>query len=580
MAQSRTTPLQVLLQLSAGRVSLADRAKVDRQYTTVYGVIGLARLLGGYALVVITGAEQVGVLRGYPVFTVTSTKVLAPSSKTARHSDDTRYIELLEHALDPLGAGRGLFFSYGSDITLTQQRYATLVAENAMAAKPLAARADPRFFWNKVLARPLTEAGAHKFVVPLMLGSYHQLPILQFKSAGRHVSASISLIARRSAQRPGTRHWRRGADAQGAVANFVETEQLVVLDAASGGTVSSFVQLRGSIPLLWSQIPNIKYKPPTRIAPPSTYAAVFDLHVKDLLTTYQAVTAVNLVNQHGSEGKLCMAYTQEAERFGQATSGFRLVNFDFHAECGSSRYHRLSVLWDQIRADFATFGFFMDDPQAASPEVQRGTFRINCIDCLDRTNVVQGVLGRKHLEGLLFRLGLLQKGATLQNAFPEVEQQFKYIWADHGDDISRQYAGTGALKSGFTRTGKRTKMGLVDDGVKSVVRYYLNNHQDGRKQDALDLMTGTYQVAKDKGTPFRTMPSPSLPFLVAAVSVGWAVSQLAHIAQGNVDHPTGELLNQVLLPLLLAGSLVAGVVKNGRAMVSQPQLCPGLAQPW
>lgn len=33
----------------------------------------------------------------------------------------------------------------------------------------------------------------------------------------------------------------------------------------------------------------------------------------------------------------------------------------------------------------------------------------------------------------------------------------------------------GALKSGFTRTGKRTLGGLVDDGVKSCVRYYLNN---------------------------------------------------------------------------------------------------------
>jgi len=35
----------------------------------------------------------------------------------------------------------------------------------------------------------------------------------------------------------------------------------------------------------------------------------------------------------------------------------------------------------------------------------------------------------------------------------QVFNQFRIIWADHGDDISRQYAGTGALKSGFTRTG-------------------------------------------------------------------------------------------------------------------------------
>ena len=37
--------------------------------------------------------------------------------------------------------------------------------------------------------------------------------------------------------------------------------------------------------------------------------------------------------------------------------------------------------------------------------------------------------------------------------------------------------GTGALKSGFTRTGKRTVGGILDDGYKSVLRYYLNNFQ-------------------------------------------------------------------------------------------------------
>ena len=74
----------------------------------------------------------------------------------------------------------------------------------------------------------------------------------------------------------------------------------------------------------------------------------------------------------------------------------------------------------------------------------------------------------------------------------QLEHQFKLMWADHGDMISRQYAGTGALKSGFTRTGKRTLGGLIDDGLKSCVRYYLNNYEDGKKQDAFDLITQGY----------------------------------------------------------------------------------------
>lgn len=56
------------------------------------------------------------------------------------------------------------------------------------------------------------------------------------------------------------------------------------------------------------------------------------------------------------------------------------------------------------------------------------------------------------------------------------------VWADNADVISLQYSGTGALKTDFTRTGKRTKAGLMQDGINSATRYYLNNFADGSRQ--------------------------------------------------------------------------------------------------
>jgi hypothetical protein len=46
-------------------------------------------------------------------------------------------------------------------------------------------------------------------------------------------------------------------------------------------------QVRGSIPLLWSQAPCLKYKIPIRIAPPSRYQPVFEAHAQDLAQGYQ-----------------------------------------------------------------------------------------------------------------------------------------------------------------------------------------------------------------------------------------------------------------------------------------------------
>ncbi|KAL6764565.1 phosphoinositide phosphatase [Haematococcus lacustris] len=513
----------------------------------VLGVMGLCKLHSGSALLLITAARKVGMLEGADLFLVTQTKVLAaPSAKL--NSANRSLLSLLEEAVHPCGAGRGLYFSYFHDLTLTTQRAASLRVSDpaAFAAQLPVERADSRFFWNKVAAAPLIKAGAARFVQPCILGFVQQLPGLQLKDQAAHgnpVTASLTLIARRSTARSGVRQWRRGADAEGNVANFAETEQILAIEGPSNsplaGALCSYLILRGSIPLLWTQLPNIKYKPSTLIAPAELSSPAHDKHFHALVEQYKGVVAINLINHHGTEGKLEVAFRSEAARLTSSASAIaravRYIAFDFHAECGNKRYHRLSLLWDQISADFTAQGFLRVDPASgAVARQQGGVVRVNCIDCLDRTNVVQGVLARKSLEAMLASLGLLpstREGhlATLPEAYPEVEREFKILWADHGDALSTQYAGTGAMKSGFTRTGKRTTAGALDDGVKAVVRYYLNNYQDGRKQDALDLLTGAYQPDGVRPPPLRPQPSPLVPLLLGLLGMSIALYNLVQL---------------------------------------------------
>lgn len=71
----------------------------------------------------------------------------------------------------------------------------------------------------------------------------------------------FALVSRRSALHAGTRFNVRGSDDEGNPANFVETEQILVcMDVKC-----SYVQLRGSIPLYWTQKTNLKYKPLIKI---------------------------------------------------------------------------------------------------------------------------------------------------------------------------------------------------------------------------------------------------------------------------------------------------------------------------
>lgn len=79
---------------------------------------------------------------------------------------------------------------------------------------------------------------------------------------------------------------------------------------------------------------------------------------------------------------------------------------------------RLDILWSEISGDVAKFGYYMEG--AGTSLRQRGIMRTNCIDCLDRTNVVQGWLARKQLEALLTLLSCLPDNQSLASAFPAV----------------------------------------------------------------------------------------------------------------------------------------------------------------
>lgn len=209
-------------------------------------------------------------------------------------------------------------------------------------------------------------------------------------------------------------------------------------------------------------------------------------------------------------------------------------------------------------------------------------FRTNCVDTLDRTNVVQGMLGRKQLEHVLARLGLMSEGASLPEAFPAVDTAFRVMWADHGDEISRQYAGTGAMKSAFTRTGKRDIWGLLDDGAKSLTRYYLNNFQDGRKQDAIDLVVGNFAVQPGKAPWAAPQGSPGLPLLAALTLVGLAASnarQLVHSEAGLLGQP-GAAAREVAALLAAAALVLALMFRFGRLLVDAPRLRLDLVHPW
>jgi hypothetical protein len=105
----------------------------------------------------------------------------------------------------------------------------------------------------------------------------------------------VCLIARRSKNYAGTRFLKRGANSNGDVANEVETEQIV----SDGQKMSSFIQMRGSVPASWSQdISKMVPKPPISLDTPDPFAETASKHFEKLLFHYGApIIVLNLVKR-------------------------------------------------------------------------------------------------------------------------------------------------------------------------------------------------------------------------------------------------------------------------------------------
>ncbi|MCO5586246.1 hypothetical protein L7F22_040185 [Adiantum nelumboides] len=405
-ADGKDYPLLVISR-SEGNLQLLDvMPQLDGQQLlrscTIYGVLGVLNLLAGSYVLVVTERMHAGTYKEKAVYLVQSMQFLFCNSSLGRLTpqekrDEAHFVSLLR----TIERTSGLFFSYDTDLTLSLQRANSFI--EVRRSQPLWKQADPRFLWNHYILEDLIENKLEPYILPIIQGSFQeiQLPV-------REHHLNIVLIARRCNRRMGTRMWRRGADREGYAANFVETEQII----KTNYYVASYVQVRGSIPVLWEQIVDLTYKPQPRLVHVDQTANVVKRHFHDLKQRYGTILVVDLVNQEGSEEILSLAFGNAMQDL--LNENVRYIPFDFHKICGHIHFERLSLLYDQIKEYCNLQGFFL----AKSHDLvqnQKGIVRVNCVDCLDRTNITQSLLGRKAMETILQSIHVFEEGELISD---------------------------------------------------------------------------------------------------------------------------------------------------------------------
>ena len=383
------------------------------------------------------------------------------------------------------------------------------------------------YCWNYSIGKYFDTKGMNNFIFPIINGF---VGIKESNEYGDNMK--FILIGRKDRRRSGVRLLIRGADSNGHVANSCENEEIIIFkDRENNIHLASFDQIRGSIPLMWTQEPSLNLNP--QIRPRNDFdinAAVFKMHIEEVINNYNSLCCINLVDQKKDQKIIGDYYSNLIQNYKEKNKDkSNLVDFawfDFHSECKKLKYENIKKLFkkNSVHKCLNTYGYthikiennimqninpnekieehLLKNKALNFINIQKGVFRTNCIDSLDRSNVVQSTFARFFLFKMLFELKLTTVQPSEDNVFQKFsgnfESAFKIIWADHGDGISLPYSGTGAMKSDFVRTGKRTIEGNIQDGIISLTRFYINNFRDGYFQDCNDYFLGLLNPKIDK----------------------------------------------------------------------------------
>lgn len=554
--------------------------------TLIYGVVGLTETLHDAYLLVITKRVPAGTIMEQPIWrvhTLTAIPVRGPKMLKALMSSLslTKANLAEEAAVSAMLAAAlklpGFYFSYALDLTRSAQKRADAAATSLDgSAAPDFARADMRFVWNRYAAKKLVNLGAMPWIVPLILG---YVDVRNGLINGKAVQ--LALISRRGADRPGLRFTARGADVHGNCSNFVETEQVV----SHADSFTSYIQIRGSIPMLWKQEACIKYKPMPELkkvdagGKSGLSQLAFEKHFDSLFEHYGPVTAISLIDNAGSEAMLFGAYKAAVDLM--ASPRLHFVPWEFHKKTKGMKYEKVDhELLPSIDSDLDAYSYFYtkDGTRLAITKRQRGIVRTNCIDSLDRTNVVQSVIAHRVMDAALKVMGVLDSNpdTCTVSKFEAFEKDFKSTWADHANALSQVYAGSGALKTDYTRTGKRTKLGIVQDGICATRRYIYQNMLDGRRQDGIDIFLGVVTMPAKSSAP-RTLSSiktKAEPLLVKEKYLPHVLLIcLATCVLG------GFLVHKLIAKIIIVGLGLSGVglfsrlmLNAGHKLVARPSL--------
>ncbi|CDW90862.1 domain and endonuclease exonuclease phosphatase family protein [Stylonychia lemnae] len=467
----------------------------------IQGFLGIINILGLEHLMVITGKEEIcRIKHRFQIYKDEPTSIyeLQDIDIIPFYGVNNNH---LENSLKSIREGikrymeAGFYFSYNFDLTLSAQKrdklYFLSDGQDLKSFDPLSQQ-DYRYVWNYNLNKQMrTQHISQYWTIPIIQGFVGQSEINDIE---------LILLSRRRWIGGGSKNHCRGLDEEGNTACSVETEQLIFYKVQKDKTVrfftTSYVQLRATAPLFWQQLTG---KPNMMRSVESTLE-IFTKHVMKVCEDYEVdkFLALNLQSQSQAfEDELTQHYKkiidETAPTISKQGKKIDYDHFDYAHHCKKNTSVLDTYINDMLKNKYLDsidcytekHSIYYENDQIVREsrsilKLQKGLVRTNCLDCSDKSNVVQ------------MKLCYVSIIPYLKQTDPKIEQVFTTLWQLNGEYLSKQYTGQSPqLNQILSRDHLMILLNIGNMGPRRMLR---QNLSDEYRQECFLIFQGSHEL--------------------------------------------------------------------------------------
>jgi len=351
-----------------------------------HSILGVLIIDKWSLLLTVTQYEIVGNINNKEIYSVRGVDFVPITSESFVALTETKqYLDGIK-----LLFNTGFYYSFDYDLTSSMQ-----TTKNPKSDTNFEESHD--FYYNYNIKLVFEEAKINPIFTVKLIHGY--VGIMNTELSGEEVR--LVLISRRSHYMAGTLFNCKGIDVNGRTANFVETEQIMII----GHKTFSFVIYRGSQPLFLKtcrdnsgHVVVVDDEKSTEETLKAVYRHIDRITLKEKFNIF----FINCLSDAVNNESLLNKSIQPNLFPSQTTAGTacRLIRFDFKQSFETGDFTSLENFSNQFifLNQNSVISYYCEDSKFKSSIDQKGVVRVNCMNGLDRTNVMQASLCWKILE--------------------------------------------------------------------------------------------------------------------------------------------------------------------------------------